>query len=89
MQQYLDSIAIFCKNEGIPTQVHLTGRDPVRTIIHLSQQEGADLIMLATHGRGGWQRLLLGSVADDVVRQASCPVFLVPIQEQRISGRKG
>jgi nucleotide-binding universal stress UspA family protein len=89
MQQYLDSIAIFCKNEGIPTQVHLTGHDPVRTIIRLSQQEGADLIMLATHGRGGWQRLLLGSVADDVVRQASCPVFLVPIQEHRTPGRKG
>ena len=86
MQQYLDSIANFCKNKGIATQVHLTGRDPVRTIIQLSQQQGVDLIMLATHGRGGWQRLLLGSVADDVVQQANCPVFLVPIQEQRTLG---
>ncbi|MCP4415478.1 MAG: universal stress protein [Chloroflexi bacterium] len=83
MQQYLDSLANFCNNEGVPTQVHLIGHDPVSTIIQLSQQEGIDLIMLATHGRGGLQRLLLGSVADDVVQQANCPVFLVPIQEQR------
>ena len=89
MQQYLDSIANFCKNQGILAKVHLTGHDPVSTIIQLSQQQGADLIMLATHGRGGWQRLLLGSVADDVVQQANCPVFLVPIQEQRTPGREG
>ena len=86
MQQYLDSIANFCQNLGIPTQIHLTGRDPVSTIIQLSQKEGVDLIMLATHGRGGLQRLLLGSVADDVIQQAHCPLFLVPIQEQRTVG---
>ena len=83
MQQYLDSVASFYQDKKIDTQVHLTGHDPANTIIEMSQQENIDLIMLATHGRGGWQRLLLGSVAEDVVRQANCPVFLVPIREQR------
>lgn len=84
IQQYLDSIATFCNNEGIPTQACITGHDPAKTTIKLSQKENVDLIMLATHGRGGWQRLLLGSVADEIVRHANCPVFLVPIREQRM-----
>ena len=83
MNHYLESMVDFCQKQGVVAQAHYTGRDPAGTVIQLSQQENVDLIMLATHGRGGWQRLLLGSVADDVVRQASCPVFLVPIQEKR------
>jgi nucleotide-binding universal stress UspA family protein len=38
----------------------------------------ADLIVLGTHGRGGFERLMLGSVADKVVRKAVCPVITVP-----------
>jgi hypothetical protein len=40
--------------------------------------------MLATHGRGGLDRLFMGSVADRVVQQTRRPVFLVPVQERRI-----
>ncbi|GJM42589.1 MAG: hypothetical protein DHS20C20_28710 [Ardenticatenaceae bacterium] len=84
IQQYLDSVATFCNNKGVPAKVCLTGRDPAKTAIQLSQEENIDLIMLATHGRGNWQRMLLGSVADEIVRHASCPVFLVPTREQRM-----
>jgi nucleotide-binding universal stress UspA family protein len=42
---------------------------------------GADLIVMTTHARGGLERVVYGSVADDVVRHASCPVFLVPVRE--------
>ncbi|WP_420631647.1 universal stress protein [Candidatus Leptofilum sp.] len=84
MQQYLDSVAKFCNNEGVLAKVCLTGDDPAKTAIQLSQEANIDLIMLATHGRGSWQRMLLGSVADEIVRQANCPVFLVPIREQRM-----
>ncbi len=83
MQHYLESMVEFCGKQGVVAQAHYIGHDPANTVIQVSQTENVDLIMLATHGRGGWQRLLLGSVADDVVRQASCPVFLVPIQEKR------
>ena len=38
----------------------------------------ADLIVLGSHGRSGWPRLFLGSVADAVLRQAPCPVLVVP-----------
>ena len=88
MQQYLDSVATFCNNEGILAKVCLTGHDPAKTAIQISQEENIDLIMLATHGRGGLQRMLLGSVADEIVRHANCPVFLVPIREQRMPDRR-
>ncbi|WP_420645262.1 universal stress protein [Candidatus Leptofilum sp.] len=87
MQQYLDSVAKFCNNEGILAKVCLTGDDPAKTAIQISQDANIDLIMLATHGRGSWQRMLLGSVADEIVRNANCPVFLVPTRQttERIS----
>ncbi|APR39296.1 universal stress protein [Paraburkholderia sp. SOS3] len=41
---------------------------------------GADLIVMGTHGRRGFRRLVLGSVAERVLRNATCPVLLIPAQ---------
>lgn len=46
-------------------------------ILEIADGRGADLIAMATHGRGGAQRLMLGSVADKVIRGADCPVLVV------------
>jgi nucleotide-binding universal stress UspA family protein len=43
----------------------------------------ADVIVMGTHGRGGLRRLALGSVADVVIRRASCPVVTMRAPEQR------
>lgn len=45
-------------------------------ILDYAQQENIDLIVMGTHGRTGVTRLLLGSVAENVLRHASCPVLL-------------
>ena len=58
-------------------QIHADGR-PDELILKLAQEESADLIVMGTHGRSGLSRLLLGSVAERVLRQASCPVMTVP-----------
>ncbi len=50
---------------------------PDRTIVHLSEDLGAGLIVIGSRGRGGMRRALLGSVSDSVVRHAHCPVFVV------------
>src|SRR5262249_39100625 len=50
---------------------------PAAGILDAVGEEAIDLIVMGTHGRAGPQRLLLGSVADRVVRQASCPVMTV------------
>jgi nucleotide-binding universal stress UspA family protein len=50
---------------------------PAAAIIHLAEQEGVDMIVMPTHGRTGLLRLLMGSVAEEVVRKAKCPVLTV------------
>lgn len=75
LKKMLESIvptdpAVPCKH------VLLTG-DPAAEIVQLAKNEGADLIVLGTHGRTGLARMLMGSVAEQVVRRAPCPVLTV------------
>jgi nucleotide-binding universal stress UspA family protein len=49
-------------------------------IIEFAKMNNVDLIVISTHGRTGVKHLLLGSVAEQVVRQAPCPVTVVPIK---------
>ena len=51
--------------------------DPATEIIRATREAGCDLIVLGTHGRTGLRRLLMGSVAEEVVRKAHCPVLTV------------
>ena len=50
---------------------------PVVEILRAAQLKGADMIVMATHGRTGLARLVTGSVAEQVVRRAPCPVVTV------------
>ncbi len=50
---------------------------PARTIVEYADTNGFDLIVMGTHGRSGVAHLLLGSVAERVVRTAHCPVLTV------------
>jgi nucleotide-binding universal stress UspA family protein len=51
--------------------------DPAAAIVDLAERENADLIVMGSHGRKGLTRLLMGSVAEAVVRKAKCPVLTV------------
>jgi len=53
----------------------LINGDPSTAIATLAEEEGADMIVMGTHGRTGLTRLLMGSVAEAVVRRAPCPVL--------------
>ncbi len=50
---------------------------PETEIVKAAKDWPADLIVIGSHGRGGLQRVLLGSVAEGVMRQAACPVLVV------------
>jgi nucleotide-binding universal stress UspA family protein len=52
--------------------------DPQATIIDQAISKRADLIVMGTHGRRGFKRLLLGSVTENILREAPCPVLTVP-----------
>lgn len=50
-------------------------------ILHVAREEEADLVVMGTHGYSGLQHMMLGSVAERVVRLAPCPVLTVPAPE--------
>jgi nucleotide-binding universal stress UspA family protein len=50
---------------------------PIAHIVEYAKETGIDLIVMGTHGRSGFSHLLLGSVAENVVRRATCAVLTV------------
>ncbi|ALP66240.1 MULTISPECIES: universal stress protein [Paraburkholderia] len=65
---------------GTPQVVEVTppGEDVAHRINAMAAQWHADLIVMGTHGRRGFRRLVLGSVAERVLRSAACPVLMIP-----------
>ena len=63
---------------GVTASVHLREGPAVPAILAEASLIRADLIVVGRHGRGGFQRLALGSVAEKVLRMAGCPVLCVP-----------
>jgi nucleotide-binding universal stress UspA family protein len=52
--------------------------NPSKNIVEHAKTEGVDLIIMATRGKGGLSRLFLGSVTEQVIRNATCPVLAIP-----------
>jgi len=74
---YLDGVAARLRGRALRVRTSvLVHRHPAVGIHEAAETEGADLIALATRGHGGLKRLLLGSVADKVIRAASTPVLV-------------
>ncbi|WP_425498645.1 universal stress protein [Haloplanus salilacus] len=64
---------------GVGVETVVVEGKPSREIVRYAEDEGCDLIVMGTHGRGGIDRLLLGSVAESVIRASSVPVTTVPV----------
>ena len=62
--------------------------DPPTMIVDQALSDGVDLIVMGTHGRRGFKRLLLGSVTETVLREAPCPVLTVPRQAGAAASRE-
>src|SRR5205807_3538103 len=56
--------------------------DPAAEIAHTAQETCADLIVMGTHGRTGLERMLMGSVAEQVVRRAPCSVLVAKMPKR-------
>ena len=59
----------------VPVDAELLTGDPVDSVVEYARDNGVDLIVMATHGRGGISHVLMGSVAEHIVRKAPCPVL--------------
>ena len=67
--------AIVPTDPSVRCQHRLVQGVPADDIPRVANEEGADLIVIGTHGRTGLTRVLMGSVAEAVLRRASCPVL--------------
>ena len=63
---------------GLTVETTMKGGHPAREILALADRAQADMLVIGTHGRGGVEHLLLGSVAEKIMRKAACPVLVVP-----------
>jgi len=63
--------------QGLPHKVLTPTGDAADVLTQISRKQEIDLLVLGTHGRAGVGKLLLGSVAEDVLRRADCPVLSV------------
>ena len=77
-------------NEAGPDGLRVTSRavagSPSTAIAAVAHEEDADLIAMATHGRGGLGRLIMGSVADATLQETTVPVMLVRPSAARPTG---
>jgi nucleotide-binding universal stress UspA family protein len=64
-------------------EIRIVEGKPGSVIVDTAKDAGCDAIVIATHGRSGFSRVLLGSVADYVARTAGCAVVLVPTRRRR------
>jgi nucleotide-binding universal stress UspA family protein len=73
---------------GVKYEQRLLTGDPAHALVDFAKEENVDLIVLGTHGRSGLSRLLMGSVAEAVVRRAECPVLTFKHPHIRASVKK-
>jgi len=66
------------RSQGLDAQALLVQGPTVETILERAAKLGADLIVMGSHGHGALYRALLGSISEGVVRQANCPVLIIP-----------
>jgi universal stress protein A len=69
-------------DKRIPADHRVVMGQPAESIVQLAEEEQADLIVMATHGRSGIKGLFFGSVAEKVVRSAACPVLTMRYREK-------
>ncbi|HZT97099.1 MAG TPA: universal stress protein [Chloroflexota bacterium] len=83
LRERLQQVVI--QDPKIPIEHRLIEGDAAREILRLAGEAKCNLIVMGTHGRTGLGRLLMGSVAEQVVRKAPCPVLTVKIPQRQLS----
>jgi nucleotide-binding universal stress UspA family protein len=76
-RRYLQGKVRGIKSDSIRASYMAVVGDPARSIMQAARKENIDLIVMTTHGKSGIKRALLGSVADEVIRNSKKPVLVV------------
>jgi nucleotide-binding universal stress UspA family protein len=85
LQQFRANLDVFVagSEDKVKVETRVVEGSIAGEIAHLAQELPADLLVMGTHGRSGFDRLMLGSVTEKMLRNAPCPVLTVP---SRVSG---
>jgi nucleotide-binding universal stress UspA family protein len=86
-EEYLAPVTTALRARGVRVTTHVRIGDAVGEILAGARKSDADLIAMTTHGRGGLGRLLFGSIAEAVLRQAEVPVFLMRQTKAQVAAR--
>lgn len=65
--------------DGIDVDTKIIRVSPAEGIIHVADEVGADLIIMGSHGRTGFKKLVLGSVAQAVLTESPIPVLIIKV----------
>lgn len=74
--------------EGLNVEELIVHGEAASEIVRVAQDRQVDLIVVSSHGRTGWGRILFGSTAEAVVRHASCPVLVVKPPPEEVSSKQ-
>lgn len=74
----LDQMAAEMRANGVRVSWEIRSGRTADEIVRMAETTAADLIIMATHGRGGIRRFVLGSVTDDVLQRGTTPILVVP-----------
>jgi nucleotide-binding universal stress UspA family protein len=85
-REYLAPLAADLRGRGVRAATDARHGEPVRELVAAAREHRADMIAMTTHGRSGVGRLLFGSVAEAVLREADIPVLMMRDTGSRASG---
>ena len=78
-QAVLDKVRRQAETAGVPTEaLHIPRASPADSILETARSRGCDLIVMASHGRRGFRRLMLGSQTAEVLARSTVPVLVTP-----------
>ena len=80
-RERLQQLATGLQRDGLVVRWAVVDGDPVQEILSYADQHQIELIAMASHGRTGLARAILGSVTDALLRQARQPILVTPIRE--------
>jgi nucleotide-binding universal stress UspA family protein len=78
VEEYLEHIGIRLKDKGLEVETDIQEGAPHEHIVDYAKKNGIELVVMGTHGHGGFRRFLLGSTTDRVIRTGEVPVLAVP-----------
>lgn len=85
-QKAASTIEEMAKEAGVACEVIVAEGDPGSELLRISQERGADMIVVGSIGKTGLNKFMLGSVAEKVVRNSKVPVLMVPDGREDHSG---